>query len=287
MNTYSATHSLYHFWKKAYDGLCSKVQKRKPKTHTWHLTQPDGIQHNFSQGFAPHEDVKQFILPMSDSFSFDYVSCKRPNGTEATLAAWPERSLLAWEENAWSLLLEILQHVLTWTVSMNMVSLCNSQGHFATFRWGGFCFARFWLVVEKTCYACTETEYLWRFGRVAHAIKCFLGHVHDSESGSYSACSWYLMMSLDVHPLMRPTSLAKDDEEFHRFLKTLTRQVDCLPVCKKAPLQLSFFGIVYSWPTRRNSLDTKLRLQVLRSVAWILYLEAGCGCEGENHVEEV
>ncbi|CAK9049921.1 Tonsoku-like protein (Inhibitor of kappa B-related protein) (I-kappa-B-related protein) (IkappaBR) (NF-kappa-B inhibitor-like protein 2) (Nuclear factor of kappa light polypeptide gene enhancer in B-cells inhibitor-like 2) [Durusdinium trenchii] len=33
----------------------------------------------------PFQDVKQFILPMSDSFSFDYVSCKRPNGTEPTL----------------------------------------------------------------------------------------------------------------------------------------------------------------------------------------------------------
>lgn len=33
----------------------------------------------------PHKDVKQWILPMSEVFSFDYVSCKRPKPTEPTL----------------------------------------------------------------------------------------------------------------------------------------------------------------------------------------------------------
>lgn len=33
----------------------------------------------------PVQDVKQFILPMADSFSFDYVSCKRPKATDPTL----------------------------------------------------------------------------------------------------------------------------------------------------------------------------------------------------------
>jgi len=33
----------------------------------------------------PVQDVKQFILPHADSFSFDYVSCKRPKDTDPTL----------------------------------------------------------------------------------------------------------------------------------------------------------------------------------------------------------
>ncbi|OLP80408.1 hypothetical protein AK812_SmicGene39185 [Symbiodinium microadriaticum] len=33
----------------------------------------------------PVQDVKQWILPMSDAFAFDYVSCKRPSSTEPTM----------------------------------------------------------------------------------------------------------------------------------------------------------------------------------------------------------
>ncbi|CAE7751577.1 TONSL [Symbiodinium pilosum] len=33
----------------------------------------------------PVQDVKQWILPTSDAFAFDYVSCKRPSGNDSTL----------------------------------------------------------------------------------------------------------------------------------------------------------------------------------------------------------